>query len=126
MIREAFKILRSSVVILLEGTPEGLDFHEVRDAMLGSAQVRGVHELHVWSLSSTELALSAHVELDECSLADTTVIVSRLKAELAERFGITHATIEPECAGGTCAGALCTLPERVDADSRASQRAAAG
>jgi cobalt-zinc-cadmium efflux system protein len=115
MIREAYRIARSSVGILLEGTPEGLDFHDVRDEILASEGVRGVHELHVWSLSSSEMALSAHVEFDECSLAETTILVTTLKTALAERFGITHATIEPECAGGTCAGALCSLPERMEA-----------
>jgi cobalt-zinc-cadmium efflux system protein len=108
--REAFSIVRSTVNVLMEGTPEGVEYAEVERAMLGVSGVRGVHDLHIWSISSSALALSAHVEAEDAALSETGALVAAVKGMLARDFGVGHVTIELEPVGGECAGSSCDLP----------------
>jgi len=107
MVNEAWGIVKSSVHILAEGSPEGLDFWEIAEAMEAEDGVRGVHALHVWAISSSEFALSAHVEVDDERLSDIGAIVRRIKGVLEQDFGIGHPTLEVECVVGGCAGGVC-------------------
>jgi cobalt-zinc-cadmium efflux system protein len=94
----AWRLLKDSTQVLLEGTPEGMDVEEVRRAMEEDAAVRGVHHLHLWSLASDVPALSAHVVLDgTTSMHEAQVEAEALKVMLLERFGVDHATLEMEC-----------------------------
>jgi cobalt-zinc-cadmium efflux system protein len=108
--REAFGIVRSTVNVLMEGTPEGVEFAEVEQAMLTVPGVRGVHDLHIWSISSSDLALSAHVEVDDAAVSETSAILTAVKGALAGQFGVGHVTLELETTGGECAGSSCALP----------------
>ncbi len=84
--------------VLLEGAPRHIDVREVRDFLCSQPGVRAVHHLHVWNLSSENLALSGHVVLEkEMSLHDAQEERDRLSAQLEERFGIGHSTLELEC-----------------------------
>jgi len=107
--REAFGIVRRTVNVLMEGTPEGLEFGEVEKAILGIQGVRGLHDLHIWSISSSDLALSAHVEADDAALSTTSGLLLAIKEMLGRDFGIAHATVELEIEGGVCAGSTCEL-----------------
>jgi len=109
MAKEAWGIVKSSMHILFEGTPEGMDFWDVSEAIESVEGVRGVHALHVWAISSKEFALSAHVEVDDERLSDLTQIVRSIKEMLAERFSIGHPTLEIETAEGGCAGGVCAV-----------------
>lgn len=109
MVKEAWGIVKSSVHILVEGSPEGLDFWDVAEAMEAEDGVKGVHALHVWSISSKEVALSAHLEVEDGRVSDMTTVVRSVKDMLKERFGIAHPTLEVECAVGGCAGGLCAM-----------------
>jgi len=109
MVKEAWGIVKSSLHILFEGTPEGLDFWEISEAMEAVDGVNGVHALHVWAISSKEFALSAHVDVDDERLSDLTEVVRRVKAMLLSRFGIGHPTLEIECDFGGCAGGMCAV-----------------
>jgi len=107
--REAVAIVRSTVNVLMEGTPEGLELADVEKAMLAIPGVRGVHDLHIWSISSSDLALSAHVEADDTALSQTGALVTAVKDMLAREFGVGHVTLELEPAGGGCAGSSCDI-----------------
>ncbi len=94
----AWRVLRDATRVLLEGVPTGLDLTAVRAALAGSAGVEAVHDLHVWSIGSAHVALSAHVVLGgPLSLHDAQVRAGAMKTMLAEQFHIEHATIEVEC-----------------------------
>lgn len=110
MIRESFGIVRASTDVLLDAVPAGVVLGEVQRTILDAEHVVEVHDLHVWSLSSTERALSAHLVTDCTDLEALSGSIARIKAELAERHDIVHSTLELECAGGQCAGAQCLLP----------------
>ena len=103
----AIKVIVEAGRILLEGVPVGLDVGDVERAVLGVDGVAGVHDLHVWSVSSTDAVLSAHVQLADRQLSGTTPVVDGIKEALATAFGIHHATLELECAGKECADGCC-------------------
>jgi cobalt-zinc-cadmium efflux system protein len=69
-----------------------------------------MHDLHIWSLSSSDIALSAHVEVDDATLSETTTLLTTVKDLLAQEFGIGHATLELETEDGECAGSTCAVP----------------
>ena len=87
-------ILRESVWILLEGAPRGLETGEVGRAMVAVEGVREVHDLHVWTITSGFPALSAHVLV--APGADCHAIRRTLEHVLAERFELTHTTLQVE------------------------------
>jgi cobalt-zinc-cadmium efflux system protein len=94
---EAVRLSGSSLHILLEGVPSDIDLDEVRRCLCGIEGVVEVHDLHVWSLSSTERALSAHVVIEgDPALSATRRIVYEGRTELARRFAIGHVTLEVE------------------------------
>jgi cobalt-zinc-cadmium efflux system protein len=107
--RAAFGIVRSAVNVLMEGTPEDLEFADVEAAIRRISGVVGVHDLHIWSISSNDLALSAHVVLADTVLSRTGTIVGAVKQMLASDFGIGHATLEAESMGAECSGSTCDL-----------------
>jgi cobalt-zinc-cadmium efflux system protein len=107
--REAFAIVKSTVNVLMEGTPQGVEFAEVEQALLAVPGVRGVHDLHIWSISSSDLALSAHVEADDTTLSETAALLAAVKDVLARDFSVGHVTLEMEPVGGECAGSSCEL-----------------
>lgn len=92
----SWRVLRSSLHILVEGVPEGLSVEKVGQAMVAVAGVLDVHDLHIWSLCSGHVALSAHVVTADQSLAEGDGLMAELKARLA-KFGIGHTTIQLEC-----------------------------
>ena len=71
--------------------------------------VKGVHDLHIWSISSSDLALSAHVVVEDAALSELGDIKTRLKDMLAREFSVGHVTIELEDEGGQCAGSSCDI-----------------
>jgi cobalt-zinc-cadmium efflux system protein len=110
--RAAFAIVRRAVNVLMEGTPEGLEFADVEVAIQKIPGVTGVHDLHIWSISSTDLALSGHLELAESAAPETGELLVAVKEMLARDFNIGHATIELEPFGAICSGSTCELVPR--------------
>jgi len=94
----AWSVLRDAARVLLEAVPSDVDVAAVRSALAHEPGVEAVHHMHVWSLGSESSALSAHVVLTgPLSLHDAQERATALKAMLADRFGIEHATLEVEC-----------------------------
>jgi cobalt-zinc-cadmium efflux system protein len=94
----AWGLLRDTTRVLLEAVPADLDLAAVRAALSEMDGVEAVHHLHVWSLASEHATLSAHVVLTgPLSLHQAQERSTELKQMLAERFDITHATLEVEC-----------------------------
>lgn len=97
IIVSSWRVLKSSLHILVEGVPEHLSLEEIGQRMAATPGVQDVHDLHVWSICSGHVALSAHVVAADQSLSDCNSITTELKARLAH-FGIEHTTIQIECA----------------------------
>lgn len=92
MLRAAYRLLRDSGRILLEGAPKGLSPQEIGMAIAGEPEVSQVHDLHVWEINSAFPALAAHVLVPENE--DCHATRHRLEGMLAERFGIEHTTLQ--------------------------------
>ena len=90
----SLRLLGETSRVLLEGVPRGLDLTEIGRSMAGVTGVRSVHDLHVWSLSSREVSLSAHVVIDD--MRDWQEVLVRIREHLQQRYAITHATLQPE------------------------------
>jgi cobalt-zinc-cadmium efflux system protein len=88
------RLLRDALHVLMEGVPVGLDFDAIGNEMARVEGVRGVHDLHVWTLGTGKPALSAHVELT--SLRAWPDVLRRTREMLQQRFGIEHVTLQPE------------------------------
>jgi cobalt-zinc-cadmium efflux system protein len=92
----AWRIVRETVNLLLEGTPRDIDLGAVTGEIMDTGRVTGMHDLHVWALSSDEMALSCHVVVGDCPLADAEHVVRDLEKRLCSRFDIGHTTIQVE------------------------------
>src|SRR5229473_2188717 len=92
----AWRIVRETVNLLLEGTPSEVNLADVTSEIAKTEHVTGMHDLHVWALSSEETALSVHIVLEECPLGDAEHVVRDLESRLCGRFAIGHTTIQVE------------------------------
>ena len=93
IIYSTWGLLRDSLRLSLDGVPSGTDIEKVEKAMHAVEGVRRVHHLHIWAISTTETALTAHVSIDD--LSEMERIKQELKHEL-QHVGIHHATLEFE------------------------------
>ncbi len=96
------KRLRETLVILLQGVPQGVVLQDVEDAIRSVSGVCDTHHVHVWSQDGEHHVLTGHVVVAEMKdVARVSELRRRVKDEL-KRFGITHATLEFEDRGGPC------------------------
>lgn len=95
-------LLRDSVNLALDKVPENIDVAQVQAFLAGLPGITGVHDLHIWPLSTTESALTAHLVFPAADHDDG--FLHTLMVELETRFGIGHATIQVERgdAAGPC------------------------
>lgn len=94
-----WELLRDSMRLALDGVPEGIEMEEVMQAMQGTVHVTDVHHLHIWAMSTTENALTAHVVIDDEHEASA---VRKTLKETLRTQGINHATIEIESGSDCC------------------------
>ncbi len=97
-----WSLLRRSMNLVLDAVPEGIDIDEVRGYLAALPHVREVHDLHVWAMSTTETALTAHLVMPG-NVCEPTFLWG-VCGELHERFGIEHSTlqVDPEDAPEPC------------------------
>ena len=89
-------LFRDAMRLSLDAVPKGIDPREVRQALEALPDVREVHDLHIWAMSTTQTALTAHLVLDSPAPGVTADLIHRACRELHERFGIEHPTIQLE------------------------------
>ncbi len=88
------QLLRETINILMEGVPSHLDLRSVGQALAATPGAISVHDLHIWTLSSGRLALSAHVVLDDPGRWPE--LLDAMQGLLHDRFDIDHVTLQPE------------------------------
>lgn len=93
-------LLCDSINLALQAVPRGIDVCEVRQYLSSLAHVKEVHDLHIWPMSTTETALTAHLvrDVDDCDCA----LLDQAARELNIRFEIQHATLQFETLDHRC------------------------
>ncbi len=87
-------LLSECTNILMEGTPQHIDLEAMRNAMLGVPGVVGVHDIHVWTITSGLDSMSAHVQVDK--QADVDQVRETVTKVLQEKFNLNHTTVQME------------------------------
>jgi cobalt-zinc-cadmium efflux system protein len=89
-----WNLLRDSLNLAMDAVPEGIDPQAVRTYLSELSGVVGIHDLHIWAMSTTETALTAHLVMLTGNPGDG--FLSRISMELHDNFGIEHSTIQIE------------------------------
>lgn len=102
-----WRLLKDTLRLSLDGVPKNVHFPEVVEAITKLPEVIGVHHIHIWAISTTQNALTAHIVLNSESNAQAIKEVKdKLKHSLAH-LNIQHITLETEFAGETCETKTC-------------------
>ena len=88
----SFSVLKEATIIFMEAVPRRIDYDRVAKSLKSHPNVIDVHDLHIWALSSTDIALSCHVCLSKEDYPRGPIIIRELTEGLNRDFGIGHAT----------------------------------
>ena len=91
-----WNLLKQSIRLSIDSVPEGMEAERIADLIRQTPGVQDVHHLHIWPISTTETALTAHLVVDD--MARAAEIIAAVKTALAGA-GIAHSTLEPETRG---------------------------
>ncbi len=109
----AVRIVRESADILLEAVPKHIQLDKVIETIKNISGVEEVHDIHIWTITSSMYALSAHLVIDDRTVSKSAEIVARVNQDLARYFNIRHATLQLECE--SCpTGFICDISEPRD------------
>jgi len=93
----AVRLVRESTDILLETVPRHIPLDKVLEVVKNIPGVEDLHDVHIWTITSSIYALSTHIIIQDRMLSRTAEIIAAINRELAQQFNITHTTIQLEC-----------------------------
>jgi cobalt-zinc-cadmium efflux system protein len=103
-----WNLLVDSLRLEIDGVPKDMDLDKIKAELMSNNGVKDVHHMHVWALSTTENALTAHLVIHPNEVNNFNSIKHDLRHRL-EHLDIQHSTFEPEFAGEQCAEIECSL-----------------
>lgn len=103
----AWGILKESVHILMESTPIDIDMEALVREIKTIPGVRGIHDLHIWSINQSLRTLSAHIVTEDVTISQGSRVQVEINKVLEEKFNIRHATLQLECPGCTVGTTYC-------------------
>ena len=107
IIASTWNLLKDSLRLSLDGVPDKVDIKKIKEKALEVSGVVAIHHLHVWAISTTKNALTAHVILeDDITMKQSKEIKANLKHEL-EHLNIHHVTLETENKADNCNDEIC-------------------
>jgi len=109
ILKNCWTILKSSTAILMNATPGSIDLDDVRAHLLEIEEIKSVHYLHAWPLSSSGISFSCHLVVPDQMVSQTEKLSERIKHSIFHKFGIDHAVLQFEtesCGNGTL---LCEM-----------------
>jgi cobalt-zinc-cadmium efflux system protein len=96
IMRSAYALVRDSANILLEATPRQMQLETIAKTIRDVDGVKGVHDLHVWTITSGLYALSGHITVTTDSISQGSAILAKIETRLKGSFGIEHVTLQIE------------------------------
>lgn len=102
-----WKLLKDTLRLSLDGVPEEIELEKIKEEVLGVKGVKGIHHIHVWAISTTKNALTAHVTLDAHTLMPDAEKIKHEIRHKMEHLGIQHVTLETEADKTVCEGGEC-------------------
>jgi cobalt-zinc-cadmium efflux system protein len=124
IVASAWQIITQTVDILMENTPRGLPMDSlVRDVQKVEG-VRGLHDVHAWSINESMRAFSAHLLTDDVTVSAGARIQSDVNRLLHERYGIAHATLQLECVGCEPDALYCEIEPHEHTSERDTEKTA--
>ncbi|OGT47712.1 MAG: cation transporter [Gammaproteobacteria bacterium RIFCSPHIGHO2_12_FULL_41_15] len=90
----SMRLLKESLSVLMEGVPKHISLPLLTEKIVGHPQVSDMHDLHVWNLSSGQVLLTAHIDIEQLDTWPTTL--QQLRIILRDEFLIEHVTLQPE------------------------------
>lgn len=106
ILRGTWSLLIDSLRLEMDGVPKEMDIHQIKQELMKAKGVVDVHHIHVWALSTTDNALTAHLVIDQNATTSFDSIKHDLRHRL-EHLSISHSTFEPEFVDEKCAHVDC-------------------
>ncbi|WP_425436752.1 cation diffusion facilitator family transporter [Malikia granosa] len=111
-----WSLFHQSLHMMFDGVPLNLDLHQVHGCLMALPGVVAVHDLHVWAMSTSQVALTAHLVVADAS-TDSGILLANAQEELDEHFQIQHVTLQVETAEHARHCALRTHGSDLSADT---------
>lgn len=110
ILRGSITLIEESGEVLLEATPRDVDIRTLRNELEKIPGIKEFHDMHVWTITSGRRSLSGHLLADNITTRESQDILCKVRELLAEKFNITHSTIEVEC--DSCLNNTCEFVHR--------------
>ncbi len=94
----AFRLVVGSMRILLEFAPKHIDADRLSKEIMIFKGIKGIHDIHIWSICSNIHAMSAHILVDRMHVHQTETFISDISKMVSDKFNIMHTTLQFECA----------------------------
>ncbi|MEX0964732.1 MAG: hypothetical protein WDZ52_11900 [Pseudohongiellaceae bacterium] len=91
----SWSLFRRALHLLFDGVPEGIELDQIEASLLSLPGVQGLHDLHVWAMSTEENALTVHLVCED-GAGNSNFLLHQAAAVLGDRFGIRHITLQCE------------------------------
>ena len=109
ILKNCWNIVKEATAVLMNATPKGIDIQKMKDFLENIPGVCAVHYLHAWNVSSSSIAFSCHVEVDDQAVSQTEVLGEKIRHELYHRFNIDHPILQFETTQCGNGGILCEI-----------------
>lgn len=100
ILKGTWSLFADSFRLIIDGVPRGISWSAVSEFLLARPGVKGIHDLHIWAMSTKENAMSVHLYMPDASLSDASR--AHMVEELRKEFGIQHVTIQIEGTDTDC------------------------
>jgi len=109
IILSTWSLFKDSIRLGLDGVPKDIDLSSIHQKILKVVGIQSIHHTHIWGLSTTENAMTAHLVIDKgCTFEDAAQIKKKIK-HILEHENIQHVTLELEKEGEVCAAHDCNI-----------------
>jgi cobalt-zinc-cadmium efflux system protein len=105
----AWRIMKEGLKVLLEAAPHEVDVARMIDTLKEIRGVKGVHDVHVWSISPELHAMSCHVLIEDLSMSQAAEIREEIEKVLRGQFDIEHSALQMECRECDTNDLFCSL-----------------